>query len=525
MPEPTLAEIANITADPERGTGTPAVVIDQSRMVHELNQGARYYAENQWRKYNQFLANKNDLFKNLDAIQSLSVAPQDKDYLTKQAGEILKDILNNPGIALGGKGYDQIQAKLAKYKGEAMLSKQNKLDDDTNKLFMDRNPELYTDENKKKSEDYWKLPLGSRKPYMLDMPVIFDERTAFEGIKKTATQPYADIVGPNGEPGGEGYIETGEEVNPNAIGELWNMIARGGQDKYGHPILKAIEKNYENLPPDQKAYYDKNGGLEKFFSDRGQQYLKAYFPEGSYQKTPEGNYRFGKKLAADPNYLRQKALDQRAAEMAQRMGIEKQKLALGWAKFGLDEDKMDDEDMEDLIGADTVLNEAIDIINNGREVEFTQPTGIGKETEKVKRRIISDPLLLQKFANLDRDGKITNMPDYIAYNESNDQLSLGYYKRSDAEGDEGYARRTTPGRGRIVDKEIPLDKRTWLKENTKRSFPNKNIGGINQLIEKVLQANGNSLSRIARQRRKGAATGTPAPAQSKIPKLGKGALN
>jgi hypothetical protein len=48
-------------------------------------------------------------------------------------------------------------------------------------------------------------------------------------------------------------------------------------------------------------------------------------------------------------------------------------------------------------------------------------------------------------------------------------------------------------------KEIPLDQRTWLKHIARRSFPNKNIGTVNNLVNEALKANGNSLYEMAQK--------------------------
>lgn len=510
MPEPSLSEITNIAVDPERGSGTPATVIDNSGLVNNLQQGARAYAENKWKQYNTFLKNKQDLFANLDKIQDLAVATQDKPLLNKMAGDILSEILKNPSAATGGKGYDDIQAKLAKFKSEAMLSKQNKLDDDTNGLFMDRNPELYTDENKAKRENFWKAPLGARQPVMLDMPTIFDEKVAFEGLLKENTRHFADVVGPNWEPEGEGYLGSGEEINPNAIGQLWNLALKGQKDKYGHSIMGAVKKNYENLPEAEKALYEKSGGIEQYFADRGKQYLDAYFPEGSYEKTKEGNYRFGKKLAADPNYLRGKILAHDIADDAEGRKIDRAKLSLGWANYGLNKSKIDDADTEDLLGADVVLNEAISILNNATVQRTVNRSG--NDVKEVLR--ISDPTLLQTFGNVDKDGKVTNIPDAINYDTETNQPTLLYFRtRTKAELDA--LKKSGREGNQVYEKEIPLDQRTWLKHITKRSFPNKDVGKINILLEDVLKKNENSLYKLSKKVTPSTTTPTPAKLTSK----------
>lgn len=483
--EPSLSELTNIQPNAAIGGSESTPVIDNTKIVDNLNQNARYQAENAYRKYNQFLENKKELFKNISDIQGLETAPEDRDILQKQAADVLGTILKDPSVITGGRGYDELQGKISKFKADAMLSKQNKLDYDSNELFMARNPELYTDENKGLQETFLKSPLGTRKTIQLQMPTIFDEKGAIEGIIKSTTQPYTDIVGADGKPG-QGYIETGNEVNPNAISSLWNLALKGQKDKYGHSIMGAVKSNYNALPDEVKAQYDKNGGIEKFFEDRGQQYLKAYFPPGSYDQTPEGNYRFGKKLTADPNYLGAERLSLQQRELNEKSANDKAQRAIGWAHIGIERDKLNKADKEDQDAAATVLNQMSGAINNGTPKTIVS----AKDGSKMDIIRISDPLVLQKFQTLDKEGKAVNSIDAIDFDPKTSQLYLQFFAKNN--------KGTEQGGNKIV-KTIPMDQRVWSKIVTAASFPNKEIGGINTLLESAFKANNNSIFDIAQK--------------------------
>lgn len=87
--EPSLSELSNLPVRPELGGGELTPLIDSSKVVDTLNQNARYQAENTYRKYNEFLQNKKELFANIADLQKLDVAPQDRQYLNEQAGDVL----------------------------------------------------------------------------------------------------------------------------------------------------------------------------------------------------------------------------------------------------------------------------------------------------------------------------------------------------------------------------------------------------------------------------------------------------
>ncbi len=158
-------------------------------------------------------------------------------------------------------------------------------------------------------------------------------------------------------------------------------------------------------------------------------------------------------------------------------------LAVKWANFGLSKDKFNKSGKEDLASAASVINEATSIINKG--VKTQVDVGNGK-TEEVLR--IGDPTLLSSFASIDKDGKATNPPDAIDYDTETNQAKLIYYA----------PKKTASGKN-FIEKSIPLDQRTWLKLIAKRSFPNKEIGNVNTLVDDALNANDNSLYKISQK--------------------------
>ena len=174
------------------------------------------------------------------------------------------------------------------------------------------------------------------------------------------------------------------------------------------------------------------------------------------------------KGALDVAEQKERERHNKAMEALDRSG-----LSLNWAKFNYAKD-------DDKFGAATVLNEAKDIIAKG--VETTVESG-GKNIKVLR---IGDPTLLKTFGNVDKEGNVTNVPDAIDYDRNKDQVKLIYYGDS----------KTASGKN-IIEKEVSLDQRTWLKEIAKRSFPNKDIGKVNTLIDDILKDNGNSLYKMS----------------------------
>jgi len=179
---------------------------------------------------------------------------------------------------------------------------------------------------------------------------------------------------------------------------------------------------------------------------------------------------------------------------------DKGKLAVEWANLGLDRDKFNATNKEDFASAASVINEATSIINKGEPVTVE---GGGKTSSTIR---ISDPTLLNTFGNVDKNGTVTNVPDAINYNKEKNQAVLIYYDKEKAIAEKlGETKKTASGKN-IVEKEIPIDQRTWLKHITKRSHPNKDIGNINTQVDVILEKNGNSLYSIAEKQRGGSGT-------------------
>lgn len=168
--------------------------------------------------------------------------------------------------------------------------------------------------------------------------------------------------------------------------------------------------------------------------------------------------------------------------------IERMRINAEWGRLGIEKDKLNKAGKEDLYGADVVLRTLSNIISKGEKA-----TTWGGRTTTADVFTISDPTLLQQFGKIDKEGVHFDIPDAVQYNKNIGQLNLVYYKMdSDGKVEEKDGQP-------IVDqnKTKQLDERTWIAETTKQFFPNKDIGGINVLINDAIVKNGNSLYNVA----------------------------
>lgn len=479
MAEPTLSEIVNIPANSSLATGNPGVVFDQRELVRNLNQAAQFKADNDLKKYQFFVNNLKDVYKDAGEIASMDVMTEDQPYLKKQASQIFADILKDPQSIYSPK----LQQKLGSLKSEATESKQNKLFDLAHRQFINQNAELNTDSNKQKIEEFRALPLGQRKAYSLDMPTLFD----YEGYRNnilthpTVKTAFAQSsISPDNQ-----FIKevSGNKYDRKKFIGAWNAGLNTQQDKYGHSIRGAAQQMFNQLSDSDKQYWNKNGGLEGFWDYTGQ---LAFGGDKDVLETVKEN------VSANPGYL------------------EKQKLGLGWANYALGKERLHKSDNEDVLGANSVLKEAASIISKGVPVVSKNWNDTGK-TKTVSE--IADPTVLQTFATLDKDGNIVNRPDVVQYDKDTDELNLIYYqKEKDEYGKFTGAIKMAKG-NRLVDRVVPINSRTWLKQKVKQTFPNKDIGGVNNIVETAFEKSGGNLVSLTDLFLNGGKKESPQPAK------------
>ncbi len=269
--EPSLSELTHI---PEKATGKPAVVIDSSAMVAQLNQAAQHKAQNDWRKYTLFLDNLNQVSQDAQAIAALEVLPQDRDRLDKQRGEIF-DILSKNPRALTENSPDglKLRSEMSKYMSDATRSKQDNAFDYAHRNLLSQNPEWNTEDNKKTIDEFIKKPLGQRQQYNLSMPYMVDMGALLTGVFKDPTVTKTEY-GWEATPDGKFLQEkTTTKLDHNAFMNRWDSGMAYQTDKYGRPISGYAKQLFDQMPDNKKkAYIGEDGqpDIKKFWSDVGE---------------------------------------------------------------------------------------------------------------------------------------------------------------------------------------------------------------------------------------------------------------
>lgn len=260
---PSLSELSNIDADPEIGTGTPAVVFTGGQeMVRTLNENAKFAAQQDIQKYNIFQNNLKEAYARGDAIANTDVAPQDREEIQKRLSDVMGKIADNPkDFFMGGARATELTGALQKVQADATKSKNDNLYAVAHDDFLARNPSYNTDENTAKLKDFYSKPLEERKPFEFEMPSLVDIGKLKDGILSDATvKQTGTAVKPVGTDGqyNQEYETTTYKYEP--FKQKWNAALEMNPD-----INKYAQNLYNKLPDEQK----KNISMQDFWSHLG----------------------------------------------------------------------------------------------------------------------------------------------------------------------------------------------------------------------------------------------------------------
>ena len=229
---PSLSEIESKVVDPQLGSGQPAVVYDDSQLLNILNQNAQIKAQNDWNRYNRFLTDLQENYKNQQAIADKEVADSDREYFKKRSIEIFSKALDNPTAIYN----PEFQNEVAKLRADATSSKAARDFAEKNAQFIVTSPQFNTESNKQKIDDFINKQTvegGGRKMFLLDAPDVFD----IEGHFKTLMEDPRN--------------KTTENVNwidPKAALRYDRSDVKYLRD----PFLKSAEASYDNVPQIQR---------------------------------------------------------------------------------------------------------------------------------------------------------------------------------------------------------------------------------------------------------------------------------
>lgn len=480
MPEPSLGELAQSAQSQE---AVPNVAVNnQQEMVRTLNQQAQFKAENDWRKYQTFLSQRADTLQNIAEVQKMQVMNEDKPELQQDAAAMYKEILDHPGAFIGNDPdkYAQIQSMYGGLLAKATQSKQDNNFDEENRKYIATNSELNTDENKQIIESNRAQPLGSRKPYTLNLPPVLDIDAYTKGIMDSPSVK-SDFATNEVSPDNQFLIEkSGTKYSRDSFLKNWMGGLDVKTDKYGHSVSTYVKGQYDKLSDENKAQLPGKTDEEKarnFWKMQGERMF------GSQPSTdnPTGDIISNKKdhPTANPNYKKAEEVDIKSGELSERVRHDKAIESLGWDKI-----KSDNEDDND--EAKGTIIEVKDIIKNATLPEnlkfILDPNG-----NRQRMGTISDPDLIKKYTTLDKDGKTTHPPGDVLIDRTRGQLSLVYYKKKN-----GVIQEKTVANQpyKIVEKSVPVSASSWLSSVVGRNEGVKNKGKVINTIQQFFDKNG-----------------------------------
>lgn len=284
MPEPTLSEILN-NADPERGTGQPAVVYEHKNLVDNLNQAAQIKAQNDWNKYNLYLKTVNDQYKDVNEIAKMPIMTKDLPLIKQQMADIVQGIAKDPhSFFSGGDKYGEVQGKIAKLTSDATESKQNGIFDFAHRQYLYAHPELNNEDNKGKIDQFVAQPLGARQPYLFDIGGVYDpEAMAKKLSENVKTVDQVQYISPDGQFYGN---NTMTKYDPDKYGKLAEL-AYNQVDANGVPLRKTWSKLF-NGSPDLKKKYEgvENPERQAFIDDLKARMLADSETKGELKSVP-----------------------------------------------------------------------------------------------------------------------------------------------------------------------------------------------------------------------------------------------
>lgn len=373
---PSLSEITNLKVDPEIATGNTGYVIDNRDLVRNLTQAAQFKAQNDWKKYNLFLEDTKEKYKDAQEIASMDVAPQDRERLEKQMTGVLNDIATNPKeffSSMGSAKGKDLQKKLIEWRKDATVSKNDNLWDKQNRKFLLENPDHDTPENRAKIEEFLNnQKLGGRQPYMLDMPGIYDPVALGKELNTAVEQKFAR---PGFTQDGKfSFTETGTQYNPDqyrkVAGNIFDLNKNGFQNTIGNLFKK--------LPAaEQVKYKDSQNPVKDWFLDFQDTFRK---PDQAVKDD----------LKANPFALEtQKARTQFALEDLRNRDTTNREIKVAEVKQSLKDAPKKDQTV-------FLLNLASSVVGNTTGKDLT--VDLGKRQYSTEKVVDASPNLLKTFS-------------------------------------------------------------------------------------------------------------------------------
>jgi len=407
---PSLTEIESKNIDPQLGTGQPAVTFDDSKLLDSINQNAQFKADNDWRKYQQFLTDYQDRLKNQQDIADKAIADSDREYLKKQSVDLFKDALDNPYQIYN----PEFNTKLASIRAEAVSSKQARDFAEKNAEFLVTHPEFNTPENKAIIKDYidgQTVEKGGRKVPLLNVPDVFDSVAYFGQLRSDP--------------------RVKEMINANRIDEQKGLTFERQDTKYKYkPFLELIKLGYESKPEIQRiAKRDFEAlppNVKSNFEDPRDYWVNfgsKHF--GGFDDVTEQ----GKEVIQAYNIPLQKA------ELAERAANNRANRAIEWAKINLAKEAAELKGKGEA-AQNTWLNNITDdtfegAIKNKKEIYTGKGVGVPKKLSGYEADISNPTLALFGYeGTMGSDNKKAIIPpDKAVVSPDGKTITFKFYKR------------------------------------------------------------------------------------------------
>ncbi len=469
---PSLGELAS--AGQSGAPVAASAAISTNDLVQNLNQNARFKAQNDWNKYLNFQDNLKDAYANAAAVEQMDVLSTDKPELQKDAKNLYSFIAKNPD-AFSGKNQElagEMQAMYGNLISKATLSKQDNLFDKANRGYLVQNNELNTDENKKVIDEFAAKPLGTRKAYNLNLPTILDINAYTKGILDSPSVK-TSFATSEVTPDNQFIIEKeGTKYDRKSFIDKFAEGLNVESDKYGHSIKGYVKDLYKTVPDEVKQMIPGKTEDEKLTNFWKMQGEKMFNSPDDITETKKENRQ------ANPNYLKPEKLQLDKDELKEKIRHDKAMEGLGWEriKSGIAED--DDAAMGSIIE----INDVIDNATRPENLKYV----VDPKGNRQQYGTISDPELIKRYTTIDKTGKITSPPDDAVVDRTSGQISLVYYKKKGLKGEV----QKSPQGAAIIEKSIPVNTSTWVSAVISRNENAKNKGKVNNLVQQFYQKNG-----------------------------------
>lgn len=435
MPEPSLSEITNFAVDPERGAGTPAVVIDNSSTVRNLNENARFKAQNDMQRYNNFLGQLSDVYKEGFDIAKTEVMPQDRQYFKEKLADITGKIAKDPKALFSRQGMDQTYGDLIKLKADATKSKMDNVYGDTHETFFDINPSFKTKVNADKLDQYRNTPLEKRVPFQLDYQPHVDLQALTQGLGQKLSQGFTKVEdSPQGS-----FIVTGKKLPFDSYMQAWNGYLMNPE--YRKAVTSQYGEGFLNsLPESEREQYKTKDGqidIDKIWNKLGKEsFISTQDPNNPERKM---DYVSEDKRIANPfGLLKEKAITKQQ-EQKDKFNFElllegqKQRNRLSLESLRKHTQKellnmrFSNEKEKDKVSSDYLKKYTDGVINKAYEKsDYLTDNG----TVLGLKLPVDDPTL-SLFSRTEKNSKGASVkvaPDDIILNQDGETFSTVYYK-------------------------------------------------------------------------------------------------